>query len=57
MKSDIKNKKILKDLPCDQYFSTKCKLMPEIFKIGQNKGIIEFKCQNHGEIKKIKRIF
>lgn len=32
----------------NQYICTKCNLMPEIININSEKGIIEFKCNNHG---------
>ena len=40
--------KELKEIPNDQYSCLECNLTPEILKINFNKGIIEFKCPNHG---------
>ena len=58
MKRDIKNKLNLNNIPNDQYACTKCKLMPEIIKVDRNGGTIEFKCREHGIMKKeLKKYF
>ena len=42
----------LKNLPEDQYVCSDCDSIPEIISLSFNKGIIEFRCKEHG-IKKI----